>query len=113
VFDGDGNPQTPYWGLLLASKLAQPGAQLSVDTTDQNPSILAFKSTLADGHQAEAYINLSTATREQTTSAPELKPGLLNVWQYSNDNPTVIQRVSGTLKYVTVPPESVTVLETQ
>jgi hypothetical protein len=113
VFDGDGNPQTPYWGLLLASKLAQPGAQLSVDNANQNPSILTFKSTLADGHQAEAYVNLSTTTREQTTSAPELKPGLLNVWQYSNENPTVIQRVSGTLKYVTVPPESVTVLETQ
>jgi hypothetical protein len=113
VFDGDGNPQTPYWGLLLASKLAQPGATLSVDTTNQNPSILAFASTLPDGHQAEAYINLSTVATEQTTSAPELEPGLLNVWQYSNSNPTIIQRVSGTLRYVVVPPESVTVLETQ
>ncbi len=111
MFDGDGNPQTPYWGWLLAAKLAQPRALLSVDTTNQNPSILAFSSTLADGRQAEAYINLSTTAAEQATSAPALRPGMATVWQYSSQDPVIVQRTANTMSSVTVPPESVTVLE--
>jgi len=111
MFDSDGNPQTPYWGYLLASKLAQPGALLSVDTTNENPAILAFHSTLADGHEAEAYVNLDTTASETATAAPGLRPGLLTVWQYSNANPTITQGTSDSLDSVTVPPESVTVLE--
>ena len=111
LFNGEGNPQTPYWGWLLASKLAQPGALLSVDTTNHNSAVLAFRSTLADGQQAEAYVNLSTTASETPTSAPGLKPGSLTVWQYSSQEPTIVKRTSKALKRVTVPPESVTVLE--
>jgi hypothetical protein len=111
MFDSNGNPQTPYWGWLLASKLAQPGALLSVDATNTNPLILAFQSTLANGHQAEAYVNLSTTASQTATSAPGLKPGLVTVWQYSNQNPVITEQVSQPQQSVTVPPESVTVLE--
>ena len=47
MFNTEGNPQTPYWGWLLASKLAQPGALLSVDTANTSANVLAFASTLA------------------------------------------------------------------
>jgi hypothetical protein len=112
LFDSDGNPQTPYWGWLLASKLAQPGALLSIDTTNTNPFILAFQATLANGQQAEAYSHISTTASEQPTVAPGLKPGLLTEWQYSNQNPTITQATSQPEQDVTLPPESVTVLET-
>jgi hypothetical protein len=111
LFDNEGKPQTPYWGWLLASKLAQPGAQLSIDTANQNSAILAFRSTLANGHQAEAYINLSTTASESPTAAPGFLPGPLTMWQYSNQDPTIVKQTSKTLTSVTVPPESVTVLE--
>jgi hypothetical protein len=113
MFDSDGAPQTPYWGWLLASKLAQPGALLSVDATNTNPLILAFSSTLANGQQAEAYVNLSTTASETITSPFDLKAGLLNQWQYSNQDPVIVQGTTAPSQYVTVPPESVTVLETQ
>jgi hypothetical protein len=113
MFDSDGNPQTPYWGYLLASKLAQPGALLSVDATNQNPAVLAFHSTLANGQQAEAYINLDTTASEAPTAAPGLPAGPVTVWQYSNQNPTITQQASPTPASVTLPPESVTVLATQ
>ena len=113
LFNGEGNPQTPYWGWLLASKLAQPGALLSVDATNTNPLILAFSSTLANGQQAEAYVNLSTTASQTLTSPFDLNAGLLNQWQYSNQDPVIVQGTTAPSQYVTVPPESVTVLETQ
>lgn len=111
MFDNEGNPQTPYWGWLLASKLAQPGAVLSADAANTNPTMLAFSSTLANGHVAEAYINLST-TASGTVTTPFI-PGsaALTQWQYSNDNPVVTQQTAQPSASITVPPESVTVLE--
>ena len=111
LFNGAGNPQTPYWGWLLASKLAQPGALLSIDTANTGAAVLAFRSTLASGHQAEAYVNLSTTASATITSALGSKRGRLTEWQYSNQVPTIVKRVAGAAKHVTVPPESVTVLE--
>ena len=111
LFNGAGNPQTPYWGWLLASKLAQPGAVLSVDTANTSAAILAFASTLPSGQHAEAYVNISVAAKEAVTSALGSKPGRLTEWQYSNQDPTIIKRAVRATKNVTVPPESVTVLE--
>jgi hypothetical protein len=111
MFDGDGNPQTPYWGYLLASKLAQPGAVLSVDTANTNANVLAFASTLADGHRAEAYVNINTTASEQVTSALGSAPGPLTMWQYSNQDPAITQQTTVASPSVTVPAESVTVLE--
>jgi hypothetical protein len=109
MFDGDGNPQTPFWGWLLASKLARPGAQLSADAANTSSTVLAFISTLANGHQAEAYINLSTTSNE-TVSSP-FSSGPVREWQYSNQNPTIIEQALQAPQSVTVPPESVTVIE--
>lgn len=111
LFNGAGNPQTPYWGWLLASKLAQPGALLSVDAANTSAAILAFASTLPGGQHAEAYVNISTTASETVTSALGLKRGRLTEWQYSNQDPTIIKRAARATKYLTVPPESVTVLE--
>jgi hypothetical protein len=111
LFNLAGDPQTPYWGWLLAAKLAQPGALLSVDTANGNPAILAFRSTLASGRQAEAYVNLSTTASEETTAPPDIKPGQLTIWQYSNSVPVIVRRTADKPGAMTLPPESVTVLE--
>jgi hypothetical protein len=111
LFDNQGNPQTPYWGWLLASKLAQPGALLSVYAGSTNAAILAFRSVLASGRQAEAFINLSTTASEQALSVPGLRSGLLTEWQYSNQDPAIFTQVAKARRHVTLPPESVTVLE--
>jgi hypothetical protein len=115
LFNSEGNPQTPYWGLLLASKLARPGALLSVDAANQNAAVLAFSSTLANGHQAEAYINLDTTASEQPTALPAFKPGPITTWQYSNQDPAISRQTAqappATPQDLTLPPESVTVLE--
>ncbi len=111
MFDGDGNPQTPYWGWLLASKLAQPGGLLSVDAASTSAAVLAFQSALANGHRAEAYVNISTTASEQVTPGPGLKPGPLTMWQYSNQDPVITSQALQPPRSLTVPPESVTVLE--
>ena len=111
MFNAAGNPQTPYWGYLLASKLAQPGAVLSADAANTNATMLAFSSTLPNGHVAEAYINLST-TANGTVTTPFI-PGsaALTQLQYSNANPAIAQQTVQPSASMTVPPESVTVLE--
>jgi hypothetical protein len=111
MFDNDGNPQTPYWGWLLASKLAQPGAVLSADSANTNATMLAFSSTLAGGHQVEAYINLSTTSGATVTTPFNPGSGALTQWQYSNQDPAVAQQTTQPSPSMTVPPESVTVLE--
>jgi len=111
LFNDVGSPQTPYWGWLLASRLAQPGALLSVDPANGNAAILAFRSALANGHQAEAYINLSTTASEETTAPPDIKPGPVTMWQYSNADPSIVKQSSERPQSMTLPPESVTVLE--
>ncbi len=58
MFDSTGIAQPPYWGYLLASKLAQPGARLSTVKTASS-YYLEFHSQLKSGHQAVAYVNLS------------------------------------------------------
>lgn len=119
MFDLAGSPQTPYWGYLLASKLAQRGAVLSVDRRNSNPDVLAFHSALPGGDQAEAYINLSTSISERA-SAPSVPSGGLTVWQYSagkqNASHSEITIGSTTTSAVgtsvNLPAESVTVYET-
>ena len=111
MFDGDGNPQTPYWGWLLASKLAQPGAVLSADAANTSGTMLAFTSTLPGGHLAEAYINLSTTASQNVTLPFSPGSATLTGWQYSNQNPVIAEQAVQPSQFITVPPESVTVLE--
>jgi hypothetical protein len=111
LFNKEGDPQTPYYGWLLASKLAQPGALLSVDASNDNPEILAFSSTLKDGHRAEAYINVSTTASETTTAPPGITPAQVTTWQYSDEHPAIVEQSAQEPASMTLPPESVTVLE--
>lgn len=111
LFNGAGNPQTPYWGWLLASKLAQPGALLSADSANTSGSVLAFASTLPNGQHAEAYVNISTTASATVTSALGSGRGRLTEWQYSNQDPVIVKRAAKATRNVTVPPESITVLK--
>jgi hypothetical protein len=115
-------PETPYYGYLLASKLAQPGAQLKVLTTSDPADVLAYQSWRPDGEHAVAFINLNTSAAATVTfpAVPGLA-GTLNYWSYSagSQNATRSAVETGTTPALSVathiglPPESVTVLETQ
>jgi hypothetical protein len=112
-------PYTPYYGYLLASKLAEPGAKLGFLTTSDSADVLAYQSVLPDGKNAVAFINLDTsAARTVTFSPPGGLSGTLRSWTYSagTQNGTESKVVTGTTSAassVTLPAESVTVLETQ
>jgi hypothetical protein len=114
-------PYTPYFGYVLASKLAQPGAKLGFLTTSGSGSadVLAYQSVLPDGKNAVAFINLNTsAARTVKFSPPGGLSGTLRSWTYSagNQNGTeskIVTRTRSAGSRVTLPAESVTVLETQ
>ena len=74
-------------------------------------TMLAFSSTLPNGHVAEAYINLSTTSSGTVTTPFTPGSAALTEWQYSNQNPAVTQQAAAPSASMTVPPESVTVLE--
>lgn len=82
MFSGNGTPQYPYYGWLMASKLAQPHAVLSY-VKSGNSKVLAFHATLRGGHQAVAYINITTGTSIKVP-APPLPKGNLVSWKFSN-----------------------------
>jgi hypothetical protein len=115
-------PETPYYGYLLASKLAQPGAQLKVLTTSDPADVLAYQSWRPDGEHAVAFINLNTSAVANVTfpAVPGLA-GALNYWSYSAGSRYATRSAveTGTAPALSVaghiglPPESVTVLETQ
>jgi hypothetical protein len=114
--------ETPYYGYLLAAKLAQPGAQLKFLTTSDPADVLAYQSWLPDGRHAVAFVNLNTSAAANVTfpAVPGLT-GTLNYWSYSAaaQNATHSTVQTGTAPALSVaghiglPAESVTVLETQ
>lgn len=112
-------PYTPYYGYLLASKLAKPGAQLGFMTTSDAADVLAYQSVLPGGKHAVAFLNLDTSAAHTVTfSAPAGLTGTLRSWTYSagSQNAAKSRVVTGTTSAassVTLPAESVTVLETQ
>jgi hypothetical protein len=65
MFDGSGVPQPPYFGYWMASRLAQPHAELFklVDTGYQQE----YESELRGGHRAYAYVNLSVSASRVMT----------------------------------------------
>jgi len=114
--------ETPYYGYLLASQLARPGAQLGVLATSDPSDVLAFQGSLPGGGEAVAFINLGTsASRTVTFSAPPNLKGTLksSVYSADNQNPSNSNVVTGTTPAasiasgITLPPESITVLQTQ
>jgi hypothetical protein len=116
----DPKPETPYYGYLLASKLATKGAQLNVLHTSSG-TVLGFSSVLVSGKRAVAFLNLSTAASQKVTyAAPPGLSGIVQSSSYSagkqnSSNSLVVSgstSVSVGVNSVTLPPESITVLET-
>lgn len=95
----------------MASMLAQPHAVLEYINSGNN-LVLSWHSYLRHGHQAQAYINLSTTAVEHA-AVPSVGKGIAQVYTYSNANPVITTRTTntGTLKYVSVQPDSITVVE--
>jgi hypothetical protein len=115
-------PETPYCGYLLASKLARPGANLRFLATDDPDDVLAYQSALADGSHAVAFINLDDSAAKTVTVRPvEGLAGRLSESTYSAgaQNATNSHITTGTTDAstlangITLPPESITILETQ
>ncbi len=113
--------ETPYYGYLLASILAKPNAQLSTLDTDSS-DIVAYQSTLPGGKHALAFINTNTSSaRKVTFRLSSALTGTLDTWSYSakGQNSTNSSIVTGTTSAaaiahgITLPPESMTVLETK
>jgi hypothetical protein len=113
--------QTPYYGYLLASLLAQPHALLGALATSDPSTVLAFKSALPGGKVAVALINISTHAALAVTLHPSpALTGTLRTWTYSagRQNPADSEIVTGTepaasvASGITVPAESVLVLQT-
>jgi hypothetical protein len=109
MFDRTGYPEPPYLGFLLASKLAQPHAQLSIIDTG-NDDVLAFHSTLANGDQAEAFININ-AGESEWVRGKEIGGGTLTRLQFSRSDARIVQTQvsSSAVKGITLPRDSVTV----
>jgi hypothetical protein len=115
-------PETAYYGYLLASALAKPGALLGPLTTSAPDDVLAFQSTLPGGAHAVALINLDTsAARTATFSVPTGLTGTLrsSVYSAGTQNASNSNVVKGTTPAaslasgITLPAESITVFQTQ
>lgn len=114
-------PETPYYGYVLASVLAQPHAALAPMPTSDPAGVLAYQSRLPDGHEAVAFLNTSTSSARTVTFRPGAPlSGQLRTWTYSagNQNATnsnIVQGTAGSSSFahgITLPPESMTILET-
>jgi hypothetical protein len=109
MFDRTGYPEPPYWGFLLASSLAQPHASLSIINTG-NSHVLAYHSTLVNGRQAEAFVNID-AGRSEWVRGQAIGGGRLTRLQYGSSRARIVQtRVpSSAVTGITLPRDSVTV----
>lgn len=109
MFDRTGYRLPPYTGFLLASKLAQPHARLSIVDTG-NDHVLAYRSTLDDGRQAEAFININAGGSEWVRG-PDIGGGTLTRLQYRSGRAEIVQAQvsSWSVKGITLPKDSVTV----
>jgi hypothetical protein len=114
--------ETPYYGYLLASILARPHARLGTLATSDPSDVLSFQSALPDGRHAVALININTrSARTATFPASTTLSGTLDTWSYSagKQNPANSAIITGTtsasaiVNGITLPAESITVLQTQ
>jgi hypothetical protein len=114
--------ETPYYGYLLASMLARPHALLGTLATSDPSDVLSFQSALPDGRHAVALLNINTRSA-QTVTFPvvDTLSGALDTWNYSagKQNPANSTIVTGTTSAsaiaggITLPAESITVLQTR
>jgi len=115
-------PETPYYGYVLASVLARPGALLATLGTSDAADVLAYQSRLPGGQEAVAFINTNTSAAETVGFRPDAPlRGQLQTWTYSaaNQNATNSNIVQGTAsastlaRSITLPAESMVVIESQ
>jgi hypothetical protein len=115
-------PETPYYGYVLASVLAQPHALLSSIPTSDQADVLAYRSLLPGGKLAVAFINTNTASPQTVRlNSDGSLSGQLRTWTYSagNQNATNSNIVQGTANAsslasgITLPAESMVILEGQ
>jgi hypothetical protein len=115
-------PETAYYGYLLASALARPGALLGPLTSSSPGNVLAFQSSLPGGAHAVALINLdTTAAHTVTFPIPAGLTGTLRSSVYSAgsqnaSNSNVVKTTTPAASLpngITLPAESITVLQTQ
>jgi hypothetical protein len=111
--------ETPYYGYLLASKLAKPHALLGTLGTSDPSNVLAFQSALPDGTHTVALININTESAQTVTfRASDWLSGTLRTWLYDAHNPESSAIVTGTTSVnaiangIVLPAESITVLQT-
>jgi hypothetical protein len=113
-------PETPYYGYVLASVLARPGAFLSTLGTTDPADVLAYQSRLPGGQEAVAFINTNTTSAQTVNFLAPLR-GQLKTWTYTaaSQNATDSAIVQGTTSAsslahgITLPAESMIILETQ
>jgi hypothetical protein len=115
-------PETPYYGYLLASVLARPDALLATMGTSDPADVLAYQSLLPGGQEAVAFLNTNTSSAETVGFRPGVPlSGQLRTWTYSaaDQNATDSTIVQGTTNAsslahgITLPPESMVILESQ
>jgi hypothetical protein len=113
-------PETPYYGYLLASFLAQPHALLSGLATSDPSDVLGYQSLLAGGGRVVAFINTNTSSAQTVTFRPAVPlGGQLETWTYSagDQNATNSNIVQGTVDAsslasgITLPAESMVILK--
>jgi hypothetical protein len=112
-------PQTPYYGYLLASVLARPGALLSAMPTSNPRVVLAYQSRLPDGGEAVAFINTRTNRSQRVRFSPQVRlRGKLQTLSYTaaRQNSTNSRIVTSTApaaaftRGISLPPESIVIL---
>jgi hypothetical protein len=112
--------QTPYYGYLLASMLAQPNATLATMSTSDPADVLAYQSRLPGGREALAFLNTNTSSAKTVTFSPGTPlSGQLRTWTYSagNQNAANSKIVQGTATAssvasgISLPPESLVILQ--
>lgn len=103
-------PETPYYGYLLASILAQPHALLAPMSTSDPADVLAFQSLLPGGREAVALLNTGSA-RTVSFRARVPLAGRSRTWTYSEDVPSITAGTTTGTRGVTLPAESLVILE--
>jgi hypothetical protein len=114
--------ETPYYGYVLASVLARPGAFLAAMGTSDAADVLAYQARLPGGQEAVAFINTNTSSAETVNfRADSPLRGQLQTWTYAaaNQNASNSNIVQGTASAsslghgITLPAESMVILESQ
>jgi hypothetical protein len=104
-------PLPAYWGFVLASKLAAPGARLTEVSPAGSTPVYAFASYLS-GLESVCLVNTDDAN-PVTVTVTGLGGGSLTTWDYGLENPEVVQGTAAGSQArleITVAPESIKVL---